>query len=753
MLQHLNLKLMKSRIFWKWTLGLSLSVLPFAGGCLQENSSSVQNSAAITPATGPEVVYQAQVAPPEAPVVAQAPMVAQDPGPGAPAEIGPEAPPLTNLVEAAVEPISTNLPPPVKATLTPAAAELVRLANSGVDESVMLAYVTNSPSTFNLGAEEIIYMNDLGVPAPVVTAMIQRDQALKAAGQAAMTASVEANRPELPAAPEQPQQQPAPADVAPQATAPLTPPPPPEGEVSTTAFYDSLAPYGSWVYVSGYGTCWRPTIAVVNTGWAPYFDGGRWVYTDWGWYWVSDYSWGWAPFHYGRWFRHHSWGWCWAPDTVWGPSWVAWRYNDAYCGWAPLPPGAYFTFGIGLTYRGRHCRDWDDCGMGPHHGHYVAWRDFDHRHGGGYRRYAVNDRERTAIYRETRAANNTTLNNHTVINRGVPRERVAAATQRDIRPVTVRETTAMAGARSGGQREQLRGNTLTVYRPVMPQPNRTDGRTDGTSTRRPATGTRTSLASAPSAESSPSAQAAPGTAARQPRPITGQTRTGTSVTRDREEPAIRPPVQPTRTAEPTRTRPLQTVTPPARQVPSDNATPITRPAPTSRTPQAAPARVPQAAPTPPAAVSRPPQLTPSPAPARQEPARQPATPPRSSVGPRPSTPSYMTAQRSYGAPAVQQPHTPATVQRQPPAMAVQVPRYAPSQPSYTPAPQRSFNATPSYSRPATSYSSPAASQSRPAMSVSPTPRPSAPAAQPMSAPRPSTPQPSPSSSSNSRNGR
>ncbi len=43
----------------------------------------------------------------------------------------------------------------------------------------MLAFVTNSTSTFNLGAEEIIYLNDIGVPSAVVTAMIQRDQVLK----------------------------------------------------------------------------------------------------------------------------------------------------------------------------------------------------------------------------------------------------------------------------------------------------------------------------------------------------------------------------------------------------------------------------------------------------------------------------------------------------------------------------------------------------------------------------------------------
>src|SRR6478752_1499181 len=44
-------------------------------------------------------------------------------------------------------------------------AEIVKLVNSGVNESVLLAFVTNSVHTLDLGAEDIIYLNDIGVPA------------------------------------------------------------------------------------------------------------------------------------------------------------------------------------------------------------------------------------------------------------------------------------------------------------------------------------------------------------------------------------------------------------------------------------------------------------------------------------------------------------------------------------------------------------------------------------------------------------
>jgi len=123
-------------------------------------------------------------------------------------------------------------------------------------------------------------------------------------------------------------------------------------ESDAAYFYDTLAPYGSWVNVPEYGVCWQPTVVVSTPGWRPYLNSGRWVWSDCGWYWNSDYSWGWAPFHYGRWFYSGNCGWVWSPGRVWGPAWVSWRNSDDYCGWAPLPPEAGYTVGVGLTYYG-----------------------------------------------------------------------------------------------------------------------------------------------------------------------------------------------------------------------------------------------------------------------------------------------------------------------------------------------------------------------------------------------------------------
>ncbi len=110
-------------------------------------------------------------------------------------------------------------------------------------------------------------------------------------------------------------------------------------------FYDRLAAYGNWVDLKPYGYVWVPR--QMGYRWRPYSD-GYWIWTDFGWTWVSDQEWGDIPFHYGRWSREDDIGWFWVPGTVWGPAWVVWRSNEQYVGWAPLPPGTGLGAGRGF---------------------------------------------------------------------------------------------------------------------------------------------------------------------------------------------------------------------------------------------------------------------------------------------------------------------------------------------------------------------------------------------------------------------
>lgn len=110
--------------------------------------------------------------------------------------------------------------------------------------------------------------------------------------------------------------------------------------ISIGGFYDELDPYGRWIDCR-YGECWVPER--VGYDWQPYSN-GEWIYTEYGWTWVSYDPWGESPYHYGTWVYLDRYGWAWVPGTVWAPAWVTWSYSDSYVGWAPLPPDIAFGY-------------------------------------------------------------------------------------------------------------------------------------------------------------------------------------------------------------------------------------------------------------------------------------------------------------------------------------------------------------------------------------------------------------------------
>jgi len=52
--------------------------------------------------------------------------------------------------------------------------DIVKLAQAGINRDVMLTFV-DSAGTFNLDADQIIYLHELKVPSEVITAMMQHD--------------------------------------------------------------------------------------------------------------------------------------------------------------------------------------------------------------------------------------------------------------------------------------------------------------------------------------------------------------------------------------------------------------------------------------------------------------------------------------------------------------------------------------------------------------------------------------------------
>jgi hypothetical protein len=231
-------------------------------------------------------------------------------------------------------------------------------------------------------------------------------------------------------------------------------------------FYQQLSPYGRWLLADDNQWYWRPTVTTAT--WQPYADQGHWMYTDSGWYWASDYPWGWAAFHYGRWRLHPLHGWIWLPDRVWGPAWVTWRTGGDYCGWAPLPPGAYVDATGVLVFNGRHVSVDFDFGLDWRRFNFCRVRELGDRHFTPFRR----DDERRLAFGRTTVINHITANRIMeggrteikIINHGIDPGRVATARGRKIETVTIHDLGAPAPNRAH-ERFDKDHHTLEVYRP------------------------------------------------------------------------------------------------------------------------------------------------------------------------------------------------------------------------------------------------------------------------------------------------
>ena len=451
-------------------------VTVFPGAATSSQPASVQTPVAPAPAAVPAL--------PPAPASS---VVAATPAPPPP----PAAIIITNPTPAAVpappEPVAEVVQEPIvaeAATVSPALADLVKMMHSGVSEEVLVSYVTNSSDTFVVGADQVVYLKDIGAsPALITTLLLHEGQPQIVARRQALAAvkplpeGVAVNEPVAKIYPGQTQptqqsQSSEPTPVTNSFQASADPPPPAGAEpvavqaaqpaVEVSSFYSSLAPYGTWVSIPDYGYCWRPTVSVYSAGWTPYRDAGRWLWSDAGWYWYSDYSWGWAPFHYGRWCTYPGYGWVWSPGTVWGPAWVTWRYTDAYCGWAPLPPACGYSVGVGLTWGGGAVGVGFGFGLGWNCYSFVGWNNFCSPH--PYR-YCAQPAVVQNIFNNTVVVNNYyAANNRKVINKGVGTERIAGPVPK----ATIREASLNGGKMTAGagRRETLhKDGTLSVYRP------------------------------------------------------------------------------------------------------------------------------------------------------------------------------------------------------------------------------------------------------------------------------------------------
>jgi hypothetical protein len=98
------------------------------------------------------------------------------------------------------------------------------------------------------------------------------------------------------------------------------------GETDFDTALQLLNPYGTWSKIDGK---WAYT---PRDHQAPYSN-GRWIYTEYGWYWKGNLPHSWATEHYGYWKRSEDKGWSWYPGPYWLPQIVEIRASDQYLGW------------------------------------------------------------------------------------------------------------------------------------------------------------------------------------------------------------------------------------------------------------------------------------------------------------------------------------------------------------------------------------------------------------------------------------
>jgi len=213
-------------------------------------------------------------------------------------------------------------------------------------------------------------------------------------------------------------------------------------------FYDRLDPYGNWIYLNPFGYVWTPRH--MGYRWRPYSD-GYWVWTDYGWTWISDLEWGDIPFHYGRWGWDNDIGWFWVPGMVWGPAWVTWRSSDQYMGWAPLPPGVEFRFGMNFNSL--------SIDIPFNFWIFIQGSHFQDRYLNPY--LLPFERNRT-IVNFTTMHNNIYNRNDRIINEGIGLDVVRRITQRDVPKYILQDAQQPGPTRIVGQEIQ-------IFRPAIRQ--------------------------------------------------------------------------------------------------------------------------------------------------------------------------------------------------------------------------------------------------------------------------------------------
>jgi len=187
----------------------------------------------------------------------------------------------------ATTPAATPAPP-----LAFGVSEVVKMHQGGIGKDVLIGFIDNNVLPFHLDADGIIYLQHLGMPQEVTSALLRRDGELQRQANAAYQQQSLAMAQQQQAAAMAQQQQAAvavaannqaPAAAAPPLVLPNTPPPVAPYTYADTAppvAYPDYAPYPYYPYYYG------PDV-VIGAGWGW---GWGWGPRGWGWGWRGGYG-------------------------------------------------------------------------------------------------------------------------------------------------------------------------------------------------------------------------------------------------------------------------------------------------------------------------------------------------------------------------------------------------------------------------------------------------------------------------------
>ncbi len=180
--------------------------------------------------------------------------------------------------------------------------DLLSLAKSGIEEQIMISYIDAAKGPFNLTADQIIELKDLGVSTKVISRALQHGQnAEAAAAEPTTAANPEASQPAV-----SHESFVEPATVAPiapayqTAAAPAAPVPPARDTVAAAPAPGAVVYTYPWCWSPYYDYYWPYADAYDGWLWGPGFGWGFGLGLGWG------YGWGHGPFYGGHGFGRNA---------------------------------------------------------------------------------------------------------------------------------------------------------------------------------------------------------------------------------------------------------------------------------------------------------------------------------------------------------------------------------------------------------------------------------------------------------------